>query len=408
MKNIRDIREDKKLYFLLPEDIMIGKFICHENVAVIIYLFYEEYLYKYLSYIDKIPQDFNIYIVSSNNKLYEMINWYRLQNQNKRIELVKKENRGRDISALLVACREICLKYEYICFVHDKKKKEWIPELDFELWIENLWGNSLGTEKYILNLLYLLERNTEIGILVPPEPIGTYLNAWYINAWGNNFEIAQKLTEELKLNCDLDISKSPITLGTVFWARSIALKKLFEKEWSYLDFNEEPLNENGTISHAIERIIGYVVQDAGYNIGTVMNISYARTLLSYTQKNLSAIYQLLEDDYGFSDVEDFLQKRKEIYEFCQKNKKVYLYGAGKIGKGCLRLLRAEGYKPLGYIISNVEQKNQKIEGLPVQTLAEITNIADTGIIITVSRKMQAEIVEKLKINGIENYIKYLG
>lgn len=407
MKNVRDIREDKNLFFLIPEDIVIGKFTCNENVAVIIYLYYEEYLCKYISYIDKIPPNFAIYIVTSNDNLYELINQYRLQNENKNILLIKKENRGRDISALLVACRDICLKYEYICFVHDKRKKEWIPSADFELWIENLWGNTLGTQEYILNLLYTLERNPEIGVMAPPEPMGSYLNAWYINTWGNNFELVYNLINELKVNCDLDISKSPITLGSVFWARSRALKKLFEKKWNYLDFEEEPLNENGTISHAIERIFAYVAQDAGYNTGTVMNISYAKKMLCYTQKRFSAVYQLFQDEYGFSDVENFPEKRNIIYEFCKENKKVYLYGAGKVGKGCLHLLRAGGYQPLGFIVSNMCQHSQEIEGIPVRTLENINCIAEVGIIVTVGKKLQEEIVEELLTHDIKNYIKYL-
>ena len=32
MKNIRDIREEKNLYFLLPEDVLVGGFLVCENV----------------------------------------------------------------------------------------------------------------------------------------------------------------------------------------------------------------------------------------------------------------------------------------------------------------------------------------------------------------------------------------
>ncbi|NBH19789.1 rhamnan synthesis protein F, partial [Clostridiaceae bacterium] len=71
-----------------------------------------------------------------------------------------------------------------------------------------------------------------------------------------HFELTQKLAKELNLHCNLSIDKSPITLGTVFWARSDALEKILKKEWKYEDFDEEPLKDDGTISHVIERIIG--------------------------------------------------------------------------------------------------------------------------------------------------------
>lgn len=410
MKNIRDIREEKNLYFLLPEDALIGEFLSckNENVAVVICLYYEESICQYLAYIDNIPLDFHIYIVSSNEGLYEIVRTYILKKQNRKIELIKSQNRGRDISALLVACKEICLKYEYLCFVHDKKKKEWYPDNDFEFWIENLWGNSLGSKNYIINILYLLEKNKGLGVLVPPEPIGSYINAWFNDAWGNNFGLIQKLVQEMNINCDLDVNKSPITLGTVFWARSKALRKLFEKNWSYTDFDEEPLKEDGTISHAIERIIGYVAQDAGYDTGTVMTTSYAGKLLRYIQKKISPICQLCEKNYGFTDIEEFLIKKNNIYNFCKKNERIYLYGAGKIGERCLNLLREGGFKPTGYVVSDMNQNNPQIQDLPIIKIEDIDDVKSVGFIITVGKKLQIEIEKILKGKGISNYIKYLG
>lgn len=406
MKNIRNIREEKKLYFILPEKVAISETSGYEKVAIIVYLYYPDSLEKYLLYIDRIPEEIKVYIVSSNRKLFDPIMQYIQENKNRRIEFIKKINRGRDVSALLVACRKICLEYEYICFVHDKQKKVDVPDAEFELWIENLWGNSLGGEIYIRNLLDLLDTNSKIGVLAPPEPIGVYTNAWYTNAWGKrNFELAVQLAKELELNCDLDIEKSPITFGTVFWAKSAALKKIFERKWRYEDFDDEPLGSE-TISHAIERIIGYVAQDAGYETGTVMSASYASKLLCYTQKNFSPVYQIFQNDYCFYNVEEFLEKRKSIYNFCSRNKKIYLYGAGKIGKGCLHLLRAGGYEPTGFIVTRITKQNKDIEGVTIKELDSLNNIENMGIIITVNEKLGEEIEKNLKRKNISNYIKY--
>lgn len=408
MKNIRDIRHDKNLYFILPEDVEISRISCYEDVAVIVYLYYEDSLEKYLPYVDKIPEKISIYIVSSNEELCQPTLEYIHLNKNKKIKLIRKKNRGRDISALLVACREICMEHKYFCFVHDKKKKEIVPAADFDLWIENLWGNSLAGEKYISNVLNIFETNNKIGILAPPEPIGTYMNAWYTNnSWGKiNFKLACQLAKELQLNCDLDIQKSPITLGTVFWARSDALKKLFEKEWKYEDFDDEPLGEE-TISHAIERIFGYVAQDAGYDTGTVMRSTYGERLLSYTQENFTYIYQMFRNDYGLCNVKEFFKKRNDIYEFCTKNKNVYLYGAGIVGKRCLHLLRSGGYEPAGFIITKANCINQQIEGIAVKSLEDMSNIEDAGVIIAVGKKLEMDLEKNLILKNMKNYIKYL-
>ena len=55
-----------------------------------------------------------------------------------------------------------------------------------------------------------------------------------------------------------------MAVGTVYWSRVDALRKLFEYEWKYEDFDMEPLAEDGTLSHAIERILEFVARDAGY------------------------------------------------------------------------------------------------------------------------------------------------
>lgn len=407
MKNVREIRDEKNLYYIMSEESLTGSVSCYKDTAVIICLYYEDSMEKYSGYIDNIPEDIHVYIISSNKELYEPILEYIEKNKNRKIELVKKKNRGRDISALLVAGREICLKYKYICFVHDKHKKEEVPDSEFDLWIENLWGNSLGGQIYIQNVLNCLEMNEELGVLAPPEPIGTYINAWYINAWGDKtFVLAEQLAKELNLKCDLDIDKSPITFGTVFWAKSIALRKLFKKEWKYEDFDDEPLGRE-TISHAIERIIGYVAQDAGYDTGTLMNTTYAGKMLSYTQQRFFPMYQLLVKDYCINDIDFFLNKQKCIYDFCKKNKKVYLYGAGKIGKCCLHFLRAGGVEPTGFVVTGNNQKYERIEGLLVEELASVKDVEEIGFIIAVGRRLADEIEENLKFRRVENYIRYL-
>lgn len=407
MENIRDIRKKKNLFFVLPKEILINNIQINRNktAAVIIFLYYKESLYDYFSYIEKIPLSIDVYIVSNNDRLNLDISQFLEKNMRK-IVIIKSENRGRDVSALLVACHDITLQYEYICFVHDKKRKSYISKEDFDLWIENLWGNTLGSKKYILNVLQIFEKNKEVGLLVPPEPIGKTLSTWYDNGWGGNFELTRQLSEELRLKCDLNPDKSPITFGTVFWAKSICLKKIFDKKWKYEDFDEEPLKDDGTTSHAIERILGYVAQDAGYDTGTIMNTLYAEKVFSVVQENFKAIYQFLKRTNNIYNFDAFLKKINSLYEFCKKNTQVYLYGAGKLGKECLQLLREEGFEPTGYVVTDTSDCDQKVDGLSVSSINEINYIEEVGIIITAGGRFQEEIEENLRARNIKNYIKY--
>ena len=72
--------------------------------------------------------------------------------------------------------------------------------------------------------------------------------------------------------------KAPIApFGSVFWFRVKALEPLFARGWQHEDFPEEPMPQDGTISHAIERIYPFVAQSEGYYPAVVMSANYAVT-----------------------------------------------------------------------------------------------------------------------------------
>lgn len=215
MENIYDIRRNRNLCFVLPEEIQENSVLVNQKTAVIMFLHYQEMLEKHMIFIKNIPSYMDLYIISNDEETYSHILKYIVE-KNIKARLIKSINRGRDISALLIAGKEIVVEYEYICFVHDKKKKDRVSEEEFNFWIENLWGNTLGSKNYILNVMHIFQQKKDIGILVPPEPLGKTYTAWYENSWNKNFRHVEQLAKELELKCDLNIDKPPITLGNFF------------------------------------------------------------------------------------------------------------------------------------------------------------------------------------------------
>ena len=53
-------------------------------------------------------------------------------------------------------------------------------------------------------------------------------------------------------------------LGTMFWARTAALAPLFELGLGWEDYPPEPLPYDGTILHAIERLVTLVARHRGF------------------------------------------------------------------------------------------------------------------------------------------------
>ena len=110
MENVWNIRKNKELYYILPEKEIAASGINYVDVAIIAYVYYENTVRKYLEYLNIIPDEMAIYLISSNENVLKELALFA---QNKKNALViKKINRGRDVSALVITGNEIFQKCE--------------------------------------------------------------------------------------------------------------------------------------------------------------------------------------------------------------------------------------------------------------------------------------------------------
>ena len=196
------------------------------KITIIIYLYYLESIEQYMEYINRIPKKIAVEIYSSNQKVIDKFE--RIYSSNN-IKIFLKKNQGRDISTLLIAAKKTILNSDVICFLHDKKEHARHLKMDTNIWINNLWGNLIGKEGYVEKVVCLFIENKYLGMLVPPDPIGNYLFHWYSNTWMDNYETVKQLSKELGLQVKISSDVGPLGLGTAFWARTDAIKRIFEK-----------------------------------------------------------------------------------------------------------------------------------------------------------------------------------
>lgn len=409
MENVWNIRKNENLYYILPDDHTKNTSIenVFANTVIIVYLYYEDSAENYFKYLDVIPPEIKVYIISSNKQTLRVVRKYASGKEH--ITVMQKENRGRDMSALLVTAREIFLGYEYACFVHDKKGKKCSDISDINLWIENLWGNTLKSKAYIENVLDTLAGDDSLGLLAPPEPIGNNMNAWYANGWYGEYEGTVDLAKRLGIHASMEQQYPPITLGTVFWCKTAALKKLFDVPWDYCDFQDEPLPEYHSFSHTVERIFAYVAQDAGYKTGNVMTPSYASKLLSIVQDKMKKTYDFLNDELGLDNygaVERFQECRAVFQKFADCNRDIYVYGAGFRGEECIGILKHMGIRPRAVIVTKADKAGKTAEGIPIISIDAMEKSRDIGIIVGVGRAFTNEIKDTLESRGYHNYICY--
>ena len=88
--------------------------------AVIAHLVYDDMFERYGHYLKNIPAETDIIITTNTPEKEARLK--ELYGDIASVRLVT--NRGRDMSALLVGCRDILMKYEFLCFVHDKKSSQ--------------------------------------------------------------------------------------------------------------------------------------------------------------------------------------------------------------------------------------------------------------------------------------------
>lgn len=415
MKNVYDIRYEKNLTYILsqeqehPSENTDGGI--YAKTAVILYLYYIDTLTEYWPYLDGIQEGIDLYIISSREELLEKVREHMSLSGETQIQYILKENRGRDVSALLVTSADLIKKYEYVCFLHDKKEHCEEMEKDTELWRKNLWGNLIGSSGYIDNILGLFTENPKLGILAPPEPIGDHFCAWYGDGWANSFTITKELADRLKLNADIDADKPPITLGTALWFQSRALHKLFAYGWKYSDFDDEGLKDKNYLSYGIERLFAYIAQDAGFETGTVMTAAYAEEQTSYVQHAVGAVFSETKRLFPMipvSELESYRENRKRMVHFARlhANKKLYLYGTGTFGRFCFFLLREANLLPDAYLVSETG-KDAAVCGLPVYLLPDAAALSDSAVIITVfEERIQKEMIQNLEERGLSDYLVF--
>ncbi len=375
---------------------------CVKSV-VIIHLHYLEDIEWYFNYLRLIPSDLcDILVTFSDEKIKEALE--KINQKSLSIQFIRKQNRGRDISSFLVAAKSMIEKYDYVCFLHDKKEKYEERYNDTLEWRKSLWENMIGSKEYIYNIIELFEEKPELGLLVPPIFVSDRFSAGYLDAWSNNFENTKQLCRMLGVGEELNINESPIAIGTVFWARVSALKKMMRYEWKYEDFPEEPLANDGTISHAIERVFPYVVQDAGYTSGWVMTDLYAADYIQILRNALSKSFGVLKEQYGISyicELDSFKVTLKQLLEFSKGYKHIYIYGAGEYGKDCLKLLTNSNIHIESFLVTDsTEQK--EINGVEIKSINEVNLGKNDGIIIAANKENCKAIVGNIRKLGIES------
>lgn len=324
------VKDALHLNYILPSSLSENQK-KHADTALLCFAYYPDLCPSMCRYIAAMPEDAHICIVSSRQDTLDAYREEMKKFSFANVEYRLKPNRGRDVSAYLIAGRDVILGHELVCCIHDKKSKQLSYQIMAEDFGYHCMECCLHNKEYVRNVIALFQKEPFCGMLVPPTIYYGEFCTLGAESYANKESMAQ-VYELLSLSCPMD--DTPVApFGAYFWARSAALKAMFRHDWTYEDFPGEPLPVDSTISHGIERIYPLAVQDEGYYTAWCSPDSYASLYmnnLSYMMReynkrlyklhenqNWNTMLYLLDKDIHerFSSVENTKNKIFKYYKY---------------------------------------------------------------------------------------------
>jgi glycosyltransferase involved in cell wall biosynthesis len=170
-------------------------------------------------------------------------------------------NRGRDIGPFLAALTEGILdRYDVVGHVHSKRSL-FTGALLGETWREFLWQNLLGGLHPMMDIILArFQADKKLGIVFPDDP--------HLPDWDKNLTIAKDLAVRMGIAEPLPPYFN-FPVGSMFWARTKALTPLVGLKLGWDDYPKEPVPIDGTILHAIERLLPFATRHAGFEYATI-------------------------------------------------------------------------------------------------------------------------------------------
>lgn len=230
------------------------------KIAIQAHIFYLDLLDEMATYCANMPYKFDalISIVDATAEEKVRVAFENISNVEKCLVRVMP-NRGRDVAPFIAGFGDLLPKYDFVLHIHSKKSLYTGEEQTN--WRNYLLDALLGTPKRIKKIFRAFDDDKDVGVIYPrpAENVPYVAFTWLSNRVTgqillNRMGIAPNKTEYFDFPA-----------GTMFWARTKALKKFFALGLTFEDFPPEQGQNDGTIAHAFERTVLLAAQSENMN-----------------------------------------------------------------------------------------------------------------------------------------------
>jgi lipopolysaccharide biosynthesis protein len=228
----------------------------HLRVALHAHFYYPELAADFLAHLKPNRCRCDLLVTTDNSTKAEQLHQLLAPYGGGSIEIRIVPNRGRDIGPLLTGFSNHLANYDVIGHVHSKRSLVLDDPTSGETWRQFLWQNLLGGKCRMMDrIIAAFEQDDHLGLVFPSDP--------HPMDWSDNRVPAANLAARMGWTGPLP-DHFDFPLGTMFWMRRAALQPLLDLHLDWDDYPAEPLPYDGSILHAIERLMPMVCQLAGF------------------------------------------------------------------------------------------------------------------------------------------------
>ena len=168
-------------------------------------------------------------------------------------------NRGRNFGPLLFEFNTDVLRHDYVLHLHTKKSEHLGGPGDH--WRRHQSRSLAGSPAISEMVLSTFESMPSVGV-VQPSPY--WQLPYWVCHWLGNGRLGGPLLARLGIDAPAH-GWVDYPVGGMFWARVEAIRPLLEAGFHPDEFEAEPAGTDGTLAHAIERVITITARSQGFD-----------------------------------------------------------------------------------------------------------------------------------------------
>lgn len=244
----------------LPEPVPLSDFTLRTGVMAHVY--YPDLIEEFAATLSLLPVPFTLLVSVMDADAEQRVRQrFAMLPNLSRLVVKRVANRGRDIAPLFVTFHDEILALDLLGHIHTKKSLYTGSEQ--QEWRQYLLNSLFGSSERLAWILGMFQADSELGMVYPDSYPGMPL-------WGHTLLSNAEACEALGSRMGIAMDRQryiDFPAGSMFWGRVAALRPLYELRLRTEEFPLERGQIDGTLQHAVERLLGIVVRHGGYRLG---------------------------------------------------------------------------------------------------------------------------------------------